>query len=43
MHHTPTFGVISFMSLLASLASLSRADEMADKITKLFYDYKIEQ
>jgi len=36
MRHTPTFGVISFMSLLASLASLSRADEVADKGREIF-------
>ena len=36
MHHTPTFGVISFMSLLASLASLARADEVADKGREIF-------
>ena len=36
MPHTPNFGVISFMSLLASLASLSRADEVADKGREIF-------
>jgi len=36
MRYKPTFGVISFMSLLASLASLSRADEMADKGRDIF-------
>ena len=36
MRHTPTFGVISFMSLLASLALLSRADEVADKGREIF-------
>ncbi len=36
MRHTPNFGVISFMSLLASLASLSRADEVADKGREIF-------
>ena len=36
MRHTPTFGAISFMSLLASLASLSRADELADKGREIF-------
>ena len=36
MRHTPTFGVISFMSLLACLASLSRADEVADKGREIF-------
>ena len=36
MRYKPTFGVISFMSLLASLASLSRADEMADKGREIF-------
>jgi S1-C subfamily serine protease len=36
MRHTPTLGVISFMSLLASLASLSRADEVADKGREIF-------
>jgi S1-C subfamily serine protease len=36
MRHTPTFGVISFLSLLASFASLSRADEVADKGREIF-------
>ena len=36
MRHTPTLGVISFMSLLAGFASLSRADEMADKGREIF-------
>src|SRR5438046_4503403 len=36
MRYNPTFGVSSFMSLLASLASLSRADEMADKGREIF-------
>ena len=36
MRHTPTFGVISFMSLLASFASLCRADELADKGREIF-------
>jgi len=36
MCHTPAFGVISFLSLLASFASLSRADEVADKGREIF-------
>ena len=36
MRHTPILGVFRFMSLLASLASLCRADELADKGREIF-------
>ena len=36
MRHTPTLGVSILMSLLASLPSLSQADELADKGREIF-------
>jgi hypothetical protein len=36
MRHTPTFGLITILLLLANWASLSRADELADKGREIF-------